>query len=104
MLSEQVATIEIRARAIAATLADAGVDVDVVPSTSSVGGGAFPTATIPSAAIALASDVTGFEKRLRHGDPPVVGRINEGKLLLDLRSVQPREDAALVRAVIRARA
>jgi L-seryl-tRNA(Ser) seleniumtransferase len=44
-----------------------------------------------------------MEKRLRGGEPPVIGRITEGKLLLDLRSVRPREDAALVRAVIRAR-
>lgn len=104
MLTEKLSTIETRARAIGAALSNAGVELELQPSRSSVGGGAFPTATIPSIAVALSSDVNGFEERLRRGDPPVIGRINEGKLLLDLRSVQPREDAALVKAVIRARA
>jgi len=104
MLTENLSTIETRARAIAAALSNAGVELEIRPSSSSVGGGAFPTATIPSMAVALSGDVNGLEERLRHGDPPVIGRINDGKLLLDLRSVQPREDATLVKAVIRARA
>ena len=72
-------------------------------STASVGGGAFPTAGIASRAVVLATDVEGTEARLRRGEPAVIGRIVEGKLLLDLRSVQPREDAALVKAVVKAR-
>jgi L-seryl-tRNA(Ser) seleniumtransferase len=75
-----------------------------VPSESSVGGGAFPTARIPSRAVAIRDDVVAFEKRLRLGEPAVIGRISEQRLLLDLRSVQPREDAALTTAILRARA
>ena len=40
--------------------------------------------------------------RLRAGDPPVVGWIQEGKLLLDARTVLPGEDEALIEAVVKA--
>ena len=104
MLSAPVAEIENRARSIAAALRERDVEVEVVPSTASVGGGAFPTATIPSAALSLRSDAVGMEHRLRRGDLPVIGHISEGALLLDLRSVLQREDAALTQAILRARA
>jgi L-seryl-tRNA(Ser) seleniumtransferase len=103
MLTETVAQIESRARAIAARLESRGVDAEVIVSASSVGGGAFPTVEIPSRAIAIAHDATAFEERLRRGEPAVIGRIADGRLLLDLRSVQPREDAALTTAIVRAR-
>src|SRR4051812_12228122 len=104
MLTESVEQIESRARAVTAGLASHGIIAEVVPSQSSVGGGAFPTAEIASRAVAISGDVTAFEERLRLGEPAVIGRISEQRLLLDLRSVQPREDAALTTAVLRARA
>jgi L-seryl-tRNA(Ser) seleniumtransferase len=104
MLTESVEQIESRARAVTAALASHGIKAEVVPSQSSVGGGAFPTAEIASRAVAISGDVTAFEERLRLGEPAVIGRISEQRLLLDLRSVQPREDAALTTAVLRARA
>jgi len=104
MLTETVAQIESRARAVAGRLEARGVSAEVVPSVASVGGGAFPTVEIPSRAIAIADDAIAFEERLRHGEPAVIGRISDGRLLLDLRSVQPREDAALTTAIVRARA
>jgi L-seryl-tRNA(Ser) seleniumtransferase len=51
----------------------------------------------------LQSDAIRVEEKLRQGEPAVIGRIAEGKLLLDLRSVLPREDAVLVRAIVKAR-
>jgi L-seryl-tRNA(Ser) seleniumtransferase len=104
MLTEAVGQIESRAHAIVTAVRGGGVEAEVVASSASVGGGAFPTAQIPSFAVALSSNAKSFEERLRRGDPPVVGRINDDKLLLDLRSVFPREDAALVHAILRARA
>jgi L-seryl-tRNA(Ser) seleniumtransferase len=68
-----------------------------------VGGGAFPTAEIPSSAVVLEGNAGELEEKLRHAEPPVIGRIADGKLLLDLRSVLPREDAALCRAVLKSR-
>jgi L-seryl-tRNA(Ser) seleniumtransferase len=54
-------------------------------------------------AIVLQSDAIRMEERLRAGEPAVIGRIADGRLLLDLRSVLPREDAVLVRAIVKAR-
>jgi L-seryl-tRNA(Ser) seleniumtransferase len=45
-----------------------------------------------------------IEERLRHGEPAVIGRIADGKMLLDLRSIMPHEDGALTAAIARARA
>jgi L-seryl-tRNA(Ser) seleniumtransferase len=104
MLTEDVERIASRARAIVSTLAGTGVDAEVVSTSASVGGGAFPTAKIPSFAVAVSKDATRFEERLRRGDPPVIGRISNDRLLLDLRCVFPREDAALAHAIVRARA
>jgi seryl-tRNA(Sec) selenium transferase len=54
-------------------------------------------------AVVLQSDANRTEERLRQGEPAVIGRIADGKLLLDLRSVLPREDAVLVRTIVKAR-
>jgi L-seryl-tRNA(Ser) seleniumtransferase len=103
MLTQSVEEIESRARSIATSLRSHNVDSEIVPTTASVGGGAFPTAGIPSMAIVLQSDANRTEKKLREGEPAMIGRIADGKLLLDLRSVLPREDAVLVKAILQAR-
>ncbi len=104
MLTAPVEAIAARAAALAASLKEAGIEAVVVPTSSSPGGGAFPTAEIPSSAVALGGgyDVTSIEQRLRRGEIPIVGRIVEGQLLLDLRSIMPREDMALGAAIVRA--
>ena len=102
MLTASPAEIEARAQAVARTLRDNGVEAQVTATKASVGGGAFPTAEIPSSGVVLSGNPEATEKKLRAGEPPVIGRITEGKLLLDLRSVRQREDPALVRAVLRA--
>jgi L-seryl-tRNA(Ser) seleniumtransferase len=102
MLTESAADIESRAHAVARTLGDGGITVEITATKASVGGGAFPTAEIPSAALALQGNATELEEKLRHADPPVIGRIADGKLLLDLRAVLPREHAILSRAVLQA--
>ncbi|MGZ3331166.1 MAG: L-seryl-tRNA(Sec) selenium transferase [Gemmatimonadaceae bacterium] len=103
MLTQRLEEIESRARSIATSLRSHNVDSEITPTTASVGGGAFPTAGIPSMAIVLQSDANRTEERLRQGEPAVIGRIADGKLLLDLRSVLPREDAVLVKAIVQAR-
>ncbi len=104
MLTERVDEIELRARGVVSSLRASGVDAEVVASTASVGGGAFPTAAIDSRAVAITANVLHMEEMLRRGEPAVIGRIADGKLLLDLRSVLPGEDGALVKAIVRARA
>jgi L-seryl-tRNA(Ser) seleniumtransferase len=103
MLTQSVEEIESRARSIATSLRSHNVDSEIASTTASVDGGAFPTASIPSRAVVLHSDATRTEEKLRHGEPAVIGRIADGKLLLDLRSVLPREDAVLVKTIVQAR-
>jgi L-seryl-tRNA(Ser) seleniumtransferase len=102
MLTAPVAAVRARADAVATRLRARGIDVAVVDSTAGVGGGAFPGARIPSAALALAGDAVAAEARLRGGHPAIIGRIAAGTVLLDLRSVPPAQDAALANAVVTA--
>jgi L-seryl-tRNA(Ser) seleniumtransferase len=72
----------------------------VVPSTSAVGGGSLPGLTVPTVVLALHDGaVNDLAARLRTGDPPVVGRIEDDAFLLDPRTVMPDEDASLVQAL-----
>ena len=66
---------------------------------SAIGGGTTPCVTLPSGVLSVALDGATpdtLEARLRASTPPVVGRIEKDRLLLDLRTVAPREDEALV--------
>ena len=87
-------------------LAPHGIPATVVSAEAAVGGGGAPGVTLPSAAIALDEDLA---LPLRHGPavrrgrvPAVVGRIERGRLLLDLRSVDPADDDTLVAAILAA--
>ena len=104
MLTAPVEAIVVRAELLAANLREAGIAATVVATGSTVGGGAFPTTEIPSRAVAIgeAGDAAAMEEKLRLGEIPVIGRITDGRLLLDMRSVLPRDDAALQDAVKRA--
>ncbi|MFL5578937.1 MAG: L-seryl-tRNA(Sec) selenium transferase [Gemmatimonadaceae bacterium] len=93
---------EVRARAerLASALGGRGLRASVAPTEAGVGGGAFPAARIPSFAVRLSGDAVLLERRLRGGDPPVVARIADGHLLLDLRSVPAAHDVAFTAAVL----
>ncbi|MDQ6769397.1 MAG: L-seryl-tRNA(Sec) selenium transferase [Gemmatimonadota bacterium] len=103
MLTASVTKLESRAKAIASSLVESGIEIRIVESSASVGGGAFPTVAIPSRAIMLSRNPEETEKRLRLGDPAVIGRIADRHLLLDLRSVMPGEDAILAAAIMKLR-
>ena len=61
-----------------------------------VGGGSLPQARIPSVGVAVASaQPDELAARLRRGTPPIVARIEQGRVLLDLRTVAPQQDDAL---------
>ena len=102
MLAATTESLAGRARVLMAALAARGIPADISESRASVGGGAFPTASIPSVALAFASDPAALEEKLRRGSMPVVGRIVDDTLLLDLRSVLPHQDAALKDALLAA--
>jgi L-seryl-tRNA(Ser) seleniumtransferase len=94
-----------RVQAVQRRLAEAGIRGEAVASVASVGGGALPGQTLPSWAIALPDAATGnrgveeFARSLRLADTPVWGRIERGDVLLDLRSVLPEWDDALVETI-----
>lgn len=71
---------------------------EIVGAEAFVGGGAAPERPIAGEALALPGD-SDLLYRLRHGDPPVVGYIREGRLILDLRTVDPEDDSLLENAV-----
>ncbi len=83
-----------RARAL---IRAAGVEVELVPAAAVVGGGGAPEVELPSWALSLPA---GYAAALRLGDPPVVGRLERGRLLLDLRCVPAGRDASVVAAVL----
>jgi L-seryl-tRNA(Ser) seleniumtransferase len=75
----------------------------VRPGRSAVGGGSLPEVTLATHLVALPSrDADGLAARLRSGSPAVIGRIEEGALVLDPRTVDPVDDEALLSAVRRA--
>jgi L-seryl-tRNA(Ser) seleniumtransferase len=76
---------------------------EVLAADAFVGGGAAPEEPVPGIAVALPGD-PDLLARLRCGEPPVVGYLRDGRLLLDLRTVAPADDPLLVAAVRAARA
>ena len=71
---------------------------EIVSAEAFLGGGAAPERPIPGEALALPGD-SALLARLRHGNPPVVGYIRDGALILDLRTLDPEDDRDLVTAV-----
>lgn len=85
-----------RAERLASALGADGIDVRAVESAATVGGGGAPGVTLPSAALSLPER---YAAALRTGPDPVVGRLESGRCLLDLRAVPPEDDARLAEAV-----
>ena len=96
--AQSLETLEERGREICDRTDAAGtaLEVEVVPAFSLFGGGTSPEKTFPSRALALRhARLSGDElaRLLRDGEPMIVGRLEEGVLLLDLRTIQPEQDA-----------
>jgi L-seryl-tRNA(Ser) seleniumtransferase len=73
---------------------------EVRESRSAVGGGSLPEVTLPTFVLALpARNPDALLARLRAGDPPIVARIEDDRVVLDPRTVMPWEDDAVVRGV-----
>jgi L-seryl-tRNA(Ser) seleniumtransferase len=93
MLEAPADVLEARARRLAE-----GCGGEVVASTAKVGGGALPLLELPGPAVALDVALAG---PLRAADPPVIGRISDGRLLLDVRTLTD-DEADLAAAAVRA--
>jgi L-seryl-tRNA(Ser) seleniumtransferase len=71
-----------------------------VTTEATVGGGALPGETLPSVALRIDADSAGrLQARLRREDPCVVARVEDGAVIVDLRTVTPQQDKALVGAL-----
>ncbi len=98
-IAAPVEALEARARALAAGIAGARV----VPLRATVGGGSLPGETLPSWGVALdGRSADRLLARLRTGEPCIVGRIADGAVILDLRTVDGADDARLKAAVVAA--
>lgn len=77
-----------------------GLQGEVVPCSSTMGGGSLPGETIPSWALALTSSHLSAQEllvHLRSNEPPVLARIVQDRVLLDPRTVQVEEDGEVVK-------
>ncbi|HYL75453.1 MAG TPA: L-seryl-tRNA(Sec) selenium transferase [Bryobacteraceae bacterium] len=91
---------ELRRRAHKLAAALDGIRAEIVEGSSLIGGGAMPEQPLPGWLVAVdCADVVAAERRLRLSDPPVVARIEDGRLLFDLRTVFPWEEEELARIV-----
>ncbi|ETW21122.1 L-seryl-tRNA(Sec) selenium transferase [Mycobacterium gastri] len=92
-LAADVTRLRVRAERLAAQL-PGGHAVDCV---AAVGGGGAPGVQLPSAGLSLPES---YAAKLRAGSPPVVGRVESGRCLLDLRTVAPEDDDLVLAAVL----
>jgi L-seryl-tRNA(Ser) seleniumtransferase len=103
MLSEKVETLDPRAAELARRLVAGGVPARCATSVVVVGGGSMPDAAIPSRAVLIDGDhARELERELRRGETPLVGRLAEDALWLDVRTIMPDEDALVAELVVAA--
>ena len=77
-----------------------GVRAEAIPGESVVGGGSTPEQSLPTWTIAVeCANVVEAERRCRANEPPVIARIEDGRLIFDLRTVFACEEEELARAI-----
>ena len=93
-----------RAEALAGQVAGAKLKVEIVDGESILGGGAAPSSVLPTRLLALTCEGLSADElttRLRTSEPPIIARVDEGRVLLDLRTVFPEQDSAIASALAR---
>ena len=101
MLTTPLPELEARAAALAARL-PAAARPAVAATRAAVGGGAFPGTDLPSAGVTVAPPgvaAAELARRLRLGEPPVVAVVAGGRVVLDVRTVTPEDEPAVIAAV-----
>ena len=102
MLTMTTDAIAARADALARALSAAGLVVEVIDGMSTIGGGSAPGSQLPTRLIALALPAERFVSALRGGDPPVIARIDNDRVVIDLRTVPAEVDNELAGIIGRA--
>lgn len=98
--------LRVRCDVIAERLRAAGFEAEVIATRSVVGGGTTPGASLPSFGVALRLDgmsEDALEAKLRGLDPPVIARIAQERVVLDLRTVADEDDATLCEMLLKLR-
>ncbi len=96
----RMSTGQIRARAERMAAKIPALNARIEPGESVIGGGSTPAQSIPTSLIAIElPDVNAAERQLRRNDPPVIARIEDDRLILDLRTVFESEEDELARAL-----
>jgi L-seryl-tRNA(Ser) seleniumtransferase len=93
-----------RAESLAGRIRSGELQAEVIDGESVIGGGAAPSSVLPTRVLALTcSNLSAdeFAARLRASDPPIVARVEEGRVLLDLRTVFPEQDLMIADALRR---
>ena len=92
MISLPLSEIEQQANDFAAQLRSAGFVADVIDGQSTIGGGSLPGETLSTKLVAVTvTNPDEFLAQLRHGNPPVVARIENDRVVFDLRTVLDRD-------------
>jgi L-seryl-tRNA(Ser) seleniumtransferase len=104
MLYEDPAQVRKRAVRIGRRMAGriGNLVTEVMPLYSEVGGGSMPDVTVPSFGLSLKPakiSATELEVRLRTQDTPVIGRMEKGLLLLDMRTIRPEDEPILISSI-----
>jgi L-seryl-tRNA(Ser) seleniumtransferase len=104
MLSLSVDAIGARAKRAARKLKDAGLnaEISVIDGASQIGSGSVPAQTLPSKLLSVrpsGMSAAALSKKLRYSNPPIFARIQQDAVLLDFRTIQPREDGEVVRVL-----
>jgi L-seryl-tRNA(Ser) seleniumtransferase len=103
MLGLSVDEIDARARALAASLDAHGWRTRVIDGVSTIGGGSAPGAELATRLVQLERDglsADQIEERLRTSEPPIIARIQDDRVVLDLRTVLPEQDQTLAALAI----
>ena len=99
MLRTRIEDVRRRAALWSVKLADRGVTTRLLDGESAVGGGSLPEHHLPTVLLAIAGPASRLATALRHGEPPVIARVEKDMCCLDPRTVLRGEDETLIDAV-----
>jgi L-seryl-tRNA(Ser) seleniumtransferase len=101
MIARPLAQLQSEAETLAARLQEMGLKATVVEGQSTVGGGSLPGTSLPTFLVALETErLAPLTAGLRANDPPIIGRIQDGRLLFDLRTVLYEQRHLVARGII----
>jgi len=91
-----------RAEEVRANVSSPAMKIEIVDGESLLGGGTAPSAVLPTRVLAVSCEGLSADEianRLRAGEMPIIARVEDGRVLLDLRTVFPAQDAVIAEAL-----